>query len=210
MRYICTSIVAIASLSITGASLGDFWGSELTPSDGGSNHFFGWSVAIDGDTCMIGAPLTNSSTGSTYVFTSDASGNWSQVAELIAADGASGGEFGVSVAIDGDTCVIGAYGANNSTGSAYVFTSDASGNWSQVAELTASDGASADQFGTSVAIDGDTCVIGAYGTNNSTGSAYVFTSDASGTGARSLNSPHQMEQVPTTSAGASQSTVTPA
>ena len=148
-----------------------------------SSSHFGWSVAIDGDTCVIGAWGTNFLTGSAYVFTSDASGDWSQVAELTASDGASNDYFGSSVAIDGDTCVIGAYGTNFSTGSAYVFTSDASGTWSQVAELTTSDGASNDQFGYSVAIDGDTCMIGAPAPNSGTGSVYVYGSTAAKTGA---------------------------
>ena len=160
MRYICTAVVAIGAFCVTGTSLGDFWGSELTASDGASVDF-GHSVAIDGDTCVIGASRTNSGTGSAYIFTSDASGNWSQVDELAASDGASNDQFGYSVAIDGDTCVIGASRTNSGTGSAYIFTSDASGNWSQVDELTALDGASDHQFGYSVAIDGDTCVIGA-------------------------------------------------
>jgi hypothetical protein len=174
IRYIYTSFVAIASFSITGISLANFWAPtsvELHGQAGGD--FFGGSVAIDGDTCVIGAMLANSGAGSAYVFTPDASGDWSQVAELTTSDGASNDYFGYSVAIDGDTCVIGG------SGSAYVFTSDASGNWSQVAALTASDG-SGDQFGHSVAIDGETCVIGAWGTNSYAGNAYVFTPDASG------------------------------
>ena len=181
MRHTCTSIVAIASLGITGTSLGDFWAPtsvELNGQAGG--NFFGTSVAIDGNTCVIGAIGTNSQTGSAYVYTSDASGNWSQVAALTASDRASNDCFGYSVAIDGDTCVIGAGGTNSLSGSAYVYTSDASGVWSQVAALTASDRASNDLFGTSVAIDGDTCVIGAWGTNSYAGNAYVFTPDASG------------------------------
>ena len=88
------------------------------------------------------------------------------------------GSFGSIVAIDGDTCVIGAYGTNSYTGSAYVFT-NIGGTWSQVAELTAPDGANSDGLGSSVAISGDTCVIGAYGTNSYTGSAYVFGSSSS-------------------------------
>ena len=79
--------------------------------------------------------------------------------------------------------VIGAY----ESGSAYVFTRDTAGDltsgWTQVAKLTASDGAADDNFGSSVSIDGDTMVIGARedddkGSNS--GSAYVFTRDTAG------------------------------
>ena len=182
--FIRTIIVAaVASLSFTGTGLGDWaplpvnLSNELTAPDSGN---FGSSVAIDGDTCVIGAQGTNSETGSAYVFT-NTGGTWNQVAELTATDGASYDRFGTSVAIDGDTCLIGAQGTNSYTGSAYVFT-NAGGTWSQVAELTASDAASEDQFGISVAIDGDTCVIGALGANSATGSAYVYGSSSGQTG----------------------------
>jgi hypothetical protein len=71
------------------------------------------------------------------------------------------------VAIDGATVVAGAYGdddAGSWSGSAYVFrTTDGGATYGQVAKLTASDGAVGDYFGDSVAIDGDTIVVGAYG-----------------------------------------------
>jgi hypothetical protein len=176
MKLLCTSIVAIASFCITGTSLGDFW--ALNEFNGEASwDFFGRSVAIDGDTCVIGAAGTNSYTGSAYVYTLDASGTWNQVAEL--SGEATHDSFGFSVAIDGDTCVIGATGTNSNRGSAYVYTSDANGTWNQVAEFNGE--ASGDKFGCSVAIDGDTCVIGAaYTTNSAAGSAYVF-SKTSGT-----------------------------
>ena len=98
--------------------------------------------------------------------------------ELTAPDS---GNFGYSVAIDGDTCVIGADYTNFHTGSAYVFT-NTGGTWSQVQKLTATGGAPNDYFGNSVAIDGDTCVIGASGTNTGAGSAYVYGSGSGQTG----------------------------
>ena len=124
--------------------------------------------------------------GSAYVFTRDTAGDlasgWTQVAKLTADDGAEDDEFGSSVSIDGDTVVIGAYfdddnGSNS--GSAYVFTrataGDLASGWTQVAKLTADDGAYDDVFGIRVSIDGDTMVIG-----SSSGSAYVFTRDTAG------------------------------
>ena len=125
--------------------------------------------------------------------TSDGGVEYLQRAKLTATDGAAGDSFGASVSIDGDTMVVGAYGDDdkgyNSSGSAYVFTRDTAGGlasgWTQVAKLTADDGAASDFFGWSVSIDGDTVVIGAYedddpvkGTNS--GSAYVFTRDTAG------------------------------
>ncbi len=70
--------------------------------------------------------------------------------------------------MDGDTVVVGARrdkDKGNNSGSAYVFTKPATGwtSTSTAAKLTASDGASGDRFGSSVAVDADTVVVGAYG-----------------------------------------------
>ena len=107
--------------------------------------------------------------GSAYVFTRDTPGDlasgWTQLAKLTAGDGAEYDRFGSSVSIDGDTMVIGAHlddDKADGSGSAYVFTRTTPGNlasnWTQVAKLTAGDGAGSDNFGWSVSIDGDTMV----------------------------------------------------
>jgi len=138
---------------------------------GGDN--FGHSVAIDGDTWLIGA------FNAAYVYTS----NGSQVAKLTA----DSGYFGRSVAIDADIAVIGADGDDDNglnSGSAYVYEQQADGTWQQVAKLTANDGASDDRFGWSVATSGGIAVIGAYGDDDNgsvSGSAYVFEQQANGT-----------------------------
>jgi hypothetical protein len=158
---------------------------------------FGYSVSIDGDTVVIGAWKDDDkgdSSGSAYVYTRDTAGdlasNWTQVAKLTAGDGAVNDVFGYSVSIDGDTVVIGAHYDDDkglNSGSAYVYTRDTAGdlasNWTQVAKLTADDGAADDYFGRSVSIDGSTVVIGAHydddkGSNS--GSAYVFARDTAG------------------------------
>ena len=115
---------------------------------------------------------------------------YSQRAKLTADDGAASDMFGPSISIDGDTIVIGAVHDDDKgtdSGSAYVFTRDTPGdlasNWTQVAKLTADDGAANDNFGGSVSIDGDTIVIGARGDDDKaalSGSAYVFTRDVAG------------------------------
>jgi len=166
---------------------------KLRASDAAAGDNFGVSVSIDGDTMVIGARYNDndegSNSGSAYVFTRDTAGDlasgWTQFAKLTADDGAASDQFGYSVSIDGDTMVIGAIvddDKGTDSGSAYVFTRDTAGdlasNWTQVAKLTADDGAASDNFGFSVSIDGDTVVIGArqdddWGQNS--GSAYVFT-----------------------------------
>jgi hypothetical protein len=97
--------------------------------------------------------------------------------KLSALDRAAGDNLGKSVAIDGDTAVIGADQDDGNRGAAYVFqlTDD---TWTQTARLTASDRAVDDRFGSAVAIDGDTIVVGAYRdslANGDVGSAYTFT-----------------------------------
>ncbi|MBS1796079.1 MAG: FG-GAP repeat protein, partial [Acidobacteria bacterium] len=157
---------------------------KLTASDGAVNDFFGWSVAVSGDTAIVGAYAddvgANSNQGSAYVFTRSGT-TWSQQAQLTAADGAPGDQFGYSVAISGDTVVVGAsgdtVGANPAQGSAYVFTRSGAA-WTQQQKLLAADGAAFDQFGGSVAISGDTVLIGAsrdtIGASSNQGSAYIF------------------------------------
>jgi hypothetical protein len=77
------------------------------------------------------------------------------------------------VAISGSTALIGAPAKKKDTGAAYVFVRSGT-NWSQQAELTASDAAKDDYFGVSVALSGSTAVVGAEGNNTYTGAAYVF------------------------------------
>jgi nucleoside-specific outer membrane channel protein Tsx len=105
---------------------------------------------------------------------------WSQQAELSASGGAAGSNFGISVAVDGSTAVVGARtnGPNSTQGAAYVFV-ESGGTWSQQAELTPSDGTEEDQFGASVAISGRTIVVGSpqhpfSPAGNGPGVAYVF------------------------------------
>ena len=168
-----------------------FQGAKLTASDGAGFDFFGGNVSIDGYTMVIGAHFAHTNdVGCAYVFTRGSTFNWTQIAKLTASDGAAYDYFGSTVAIDGDTIVIGAryddvYGSNS--GSAYVYTRNTAGSltagWTQRAKLTASDGASNDYFGHRVSIDGDTIVIGAYyddDDGNASGSAYVYTRNTDG------------------------------
>jgi len=157
---------------------------ELSALDGATDDQFGYSVAIsgDGNTALVGAPYHtvngNSNQGAVYAFTFSV-GSWTQQPDLTALDGAFGDYFGSSVALssDGTTALIGALGHTvngNNQGAAYVFTFS-SGNWTQQ-ELTASDGADGDSFGSSVALsnDGTTALVGEPAHNNQ-GAAYVFT-----------------------------------
>ncbi len=158
---------------------------ELKAADGVAYDGFGWSVAISGTTIMVGVPCHTYSNGqcgqgAVYVF-GESGGKWTQQAELTASDGVAGDGFGGSVAVEGTTAVVGAYGkevqGHSAQGAAYVFA-ESGGKWTQQAELTASDGIFNDEFGYSVALNGGTIVIGALdktvGANQSQGVGYVF------------------------------------
>ena len=159
---------------------------HLTASDGALGDGFGSSVAVSGDTAIVGSSEDfvsgHAEQGSAYIFTRTGA-TWTEQAHLTASDGAANDRFGTSVAISGTTVIVGAYradiGANADQGAAYVFVKAQTGsNWTQQAKLTASDGGDSDAFGYSVAISGSNVIVGAYldnvGANQDQGSAYVF------------------------------------
>ena len=117
-------------------------------------------MSIDGDTVVIGARYDDdpgSNSGSAYVFTRDTPGDlasgWTQVAKLTAGDGAAGDEFGSACRSTATRWWSGrTMTTTRNSGSAYVFTrvtaGDLTSGWTQVAKLTAGDGAASDEFGT--------------------------------------------------------------
>jgi hypothetical protein len=152
-----------------------------TDDPGEAGNEFGYAVAISGDVVVVGAHREDdagSASGSVYVFRFDGSA-WNQEAKLLAGDARGGDKFGSSVAIDGDTIVVGAIkgGEGDSTsGSIYVFEYNNS-VWEQETELFGPDIGVGDQFGYSVAIEGDTIIAGAPRHDDGeidSGAAYVF------------------------------------
>ncbi len=159
---------------------------KLTASDGAAGENFGSSVAISGDTAIVGANWDDDNgdgSGSAYVFVRNGTG-WSQQAKLTASDGAPDDWFGYSVAVSGDRVVVSAHGDDDrgyDSGSAYVFVRDGT-SWSQQAKLTTSDGAALDAFGCA-AISGGTIIVGAHNDDDkgdASGSAYIFVRDGTG------------------------------
>ena len=144
---------------------------------GGFWNYFGCSVAISGETVVVGASGEDDNQGAAYVFVRSGT-TWSQQQKLTASDGGWLDEFGSAVAIGNDTVLVGAPGDiwnlfSGPKGSVYVFVR-AGTTWSQLQKLTTSDGAYGDHFGCSVAISGETSVLGASGDDSERGSAYVF------------------------------------
>jgi len=153
-------------------------------SDGAENDWFGHSVAIDKDTTVIGAHghalKTGIRSGSAYVYTRNGT-VWTEQTKLTASDGAGKDYFGFSVAIDGDAIVVGAYSDDTEKGtdigSVYIYTRLFGTVWTEQTKLVADGGLVCDRFGSSVAINGDTIVIGANSVDpeeGEHGSAYVF------------------------------------
>lgn len=166
---------------------------EIVANDGASFESFGYAIALHGDMAVIGAPAAtiggNQAQGAVYVFQQIA-GTWTQMQKLIANDGAAFDDFGNSVAFDGSTIIVGAPDAaingNAAQGAAYIFTESA-GSWTQTQKLVATDGAFGNEFGESVAIEGQTALIGAIQLLHGPGAAYVFNdSDGSWTQAQKL------------------------
>jgi hypothetical protein len=193
-----TAIVgAMDAISENGAAYvftrsGSTWTEQqkLLSSDLESGDRFGQNVSIssDGNTAIIGSAFEDTSpnlnNGAAYVFTRSG-GTWTQQQKLLSSDGTGNDYFGASVALssDGNTALIGAYlettSPNSFNGAAYVFTRSGS-TWTQQQKLLASDRASSDNFGISVALsaDGNTALIGAYledtSPNSNNGAAYIY------------------------------------
>ncbi len=156
---------------------------------------YGKAVAVSGSVMIVGVPNNDVAClncGAVAVFRADGEGpgTWRLEQTLYASDGSSDDRFGVAVAVDGATIVVGssAYDdAGESSGSAYVFQTTNGGTepWAEVAKITASDGESEDYFGFSVSISGDTIVVGAYGDDDlgdHSGAVYLFQKDEGGIG----------------------------
>ena len=151
---------------------------KITASDGAADDRFGYSVAVGSGRIVVGAYQDDddgSLSGSAYIFDL----NGTQLTKITASDGAASDRFGHSVAVGSGRIVVGAYGdADNGsfTGSAYIFDL----NGTQLTKIKASDAATGDNFGSTVAIGSGRIVVGASGDDDAgslSGSAYIFDLD---------------------------------
>ncbi len=184
-------------------NINDNWSQQayIKPDIKGAGDRFGSSLDLDGDTLVVGAieedsnsagPGNNSSTnsGAAYVFTRTGT-SWSQQAFLKASNSDAYDEFGISVAVSGDTIAVGALedssaqGINGSqtdngsvqSGAVYIFSREVD-TWSQQAYIKSSDSSIKYWFGISVSLDGHTLAVGANqenGPSSGNGAAYIFT-----------------------------------
>jgi len=155
---------------------------KLAPATAGLAGFFGSSVAISGDTAVVGS-ATERQFGAAYVY-QKTGGAWQQVSRLTASDFNVQDRFGAAVDISGDRIVVGAFlddQAGSNSGAAYVFKKDA-GTWTELTKITSSTAGVADQFGMGVAVSGGTVIVGSPFDDDSgsnSGSATTFSGSQS-------------------------------
>ena len=164
---------------------------KVSAADGMSFDRFGWSVSVSGEAILVGAHDDNFFVGSAYIFRFDPEKSmWFEEQKLVASGGLPEG-FGRSVAMDGDTALIGSWKADAvgySSGAAYVFRYDGdTSQWSQADMLVPDPGPWTAWFGFSVALDGDRAVCGAHGEDQQRGAAYLYNL------APNCNCPHDLD-----------------
>jgi LPXTG-site transpeptidase (sortase) family protein len=189
-RRVLAAVQPVKVSSLTTLGVVQQW--SLTAPEPAIMEEFGYAVSIDGSTVVVGArnadpnlgggPIVDA--GAAYVYT-HSSKTWVLQGMLTAKDASPGDTFGVSVAISGNTILVGATGVDleeggdllKDAGAAYVFTRS-NASWIQQTKLTASDPAEDDSFGSAVAISGKTAVIAAetkdYSDIVDVGAAYIF------------------------------------
>jgi FG-GAP repeat len=174
----------------------DNWGQvkKLVSGDTADDDGFGYAVAIDGTTIIVGADGEDGSgtdQGAAYIFYKDQGGvdDWGQVAKIVSGDPDNVNQFGYALTLKGAYALVGSPredGTGADRGAAYLFSRDLGGAdaWGLVKKVVPSDPTDDAWFATALAIDGTLAVVGsgwddAGGTNR--GSAYVFGRDHGGT-----------------------------
>jgi hypothetical protein len=140
--------------------------------DHGISDQFGSAFALDSSTLLIGASWTHFFGGAAYSYVSSGPG-WKRQGTLSDPRGALGADKGSAVAIDGSTAIVGAWGVNGEAGAAYIYAHSSKG-WRLQATLKDPDDFPDDWFGSSVAVSGSVAVVGAFGADSFSGSAYVY------------------------------------
>jgi subtilisin-like proprotein convertase family protein len=147
---------------------------KLTASDGALGDGYGSQLAISGNTVLVSAPFQENDTGAVYVVDVSDPRHPVERFKLTASDTVGGPRFGGSIALSGNRALVGAAwgsGMTPSAGAAYLFDVTTG---QQLAKLTASDGMAGDGFGWSVAIDGDTALVGSPFVQGPDDGAYLF------------------------------------
>jgi len=150
---------------------------DYDPKETGS---FGVSVALDGDRALVGSHNDDGGQGAVYVFERGGAGHWRQVQRIASHHDAPPDRFGypthvrfgISVALDGDVAVIGAESADRGHGAATLFTRGRKSSFEIATQLRPERPTGG--FGSSLALEGDTLVVGAWLDDSAGGAVYVF------------------------------------
>jgi FG-GAP repeat len=143
---------------------------QLVANDGAANDIFGYSVSINGEYAIVGAPHNGGvvKDGAAYIFKRDGT-NWSQQSRLARIESQAEAYFGISVSINGDYAIVGAayddIGANTDRGSAYIYLRSGT-TWSLARKLDDGSGQTTGLFGSAVGLSGFNYIIGAVGKNS--------------------------------------------
>jgi hypothetical protein len=161
---------------------GEHWTRQafIKASDSAVGQQFGTSVALAADTLVIGAMHDSYDAGAVYVYGRSGT-TWRERGKLVSPSQQGLAQFGQSVALHGDTLVVGAgaedQDGNNDIGAAYVFTRGADGNFSFQKRMTAPMPGAYAWYGSCVRLSGSYLLVGATGENSSAGVAYVYRAD---------------------------------
>ncbi|HYE73460.1 MAG TPA: putative Ig domain-containing protein, partial [Blastocatellia bacterium] len=163
---------------------------KLIPGNGASSDNFGGAIAASGNTLVVGSCCHNvgrsSNQGTAYIFERHKYGpnNWANTNILLGPTTEASAQFGFSVATDGNLIAISSklddVESNKDQGAVYLFrrNENVNGGWDFIKQIVAVDSNAEDEFGTAVAVSGDTVVVGApnsdVGENSDQGSAYIF------------------------------------
>ena len=140
---------------------------------------FGGAAGIVEGEALFARAQSDVEPGAVYVYR-DSGDGWTQVARLIADDGAVGDGFGSFVDVSGDVMVVGAPGAEEDRGAVYAFERDDDGTWRQTAKLVTPDRAPGDGFGVELGLEGDLALASEAGGDSTTGAVHAFRRQADG------------------------------
>jgi hypothetical protein len=176
-----TAASATPSARVPSTAIGTLLRSLHDPT-GVAQDLFGYSVAVAGSTAVVGALGANSEAGAAFIYSKGAAG-WPKTptATLEDPQATAGDRFGISVALSGNTVVVGAYGTSSFAGAAYIYVKGASG-WPTTPTVALEDPGwpQADNFGISVGLSRNTLVVGADAQGVAAGAAYIYVKTANG------------------------------
>ncbi|HEX6259247.1 MAG TPA: FG-GAP repeat protein, partial [Woeseiaceae bacterium] len=145
-RLISTGLAAALLASAVPLAAQSMPGSTLASQAG-----FGRALALGGADLLVGEPFNETTPGMVHIYRKVA-GKWAESGSLHATDANNSDGFGYALATSGNLLLVAANRADANKGAAYIFTRDTRGNWSQVARLSAADGAASENYGTFVAL----------------------------------------------------------